>query len=244
MRFCAIIVFFILAIGASVPSVAQDNEANKESEKEGKANSVLSNPLFRLNQQVYIRARKYNDTEVAKDALYRMVTMDPANDSLLFQLGYLYYEQGKFFSSVFVMNDVLSLNPDYEAALEISGSSYQRIGALEKSAQAYETLYLKTQDINVLYRLAFVQYDLKRDSEAEANANIILKSPKSKEIKLLFEGDNKKNVEVSMSAVVLNLKGLIQLRAGNKGKAKEFFEESLKEAPEFSLPKKELDKLK
>ena len=222
-----------LVIGLSTSSIAQEQQ---------KIN-IRETYDYQKNVQIYSRAMKYNDVEAAKSALYNLIAMEPANDSLLFDLAYLYFDNQKYISSILATNDLLTLNPDHLAALEISAISYENIGAREKALEAYESLYLKNDNINTLYKIAFLQYELNRFSEAKTTAEIIMDNEKSEEATLFFGTTENTQQEVPMRASIYNLLGLINKEQGNKEEAKDNFNKALEIAPEFQLAQNNLNEL-
>lgn len=198
---------------------------------------------YRDNLIVYARALKYNDMDVAKNALYNLITMNPGNDSLLFSLSYLYYENQNYISSILVSQDVLRINPNHTDALEISAVGFESIGAKDKALDAYESLYLKKNDVNSLYKMAFLQYDINKLGEAKTTAEILLERKDTDEATLVFNTENQKQVEVPMKASIYNLMGLISKKEGKNEEAKGFFNKALTAAPDFTLAKKNLEEL-
>jgi tetratricopeptide (TPR) repeat protein len=183
---------------------------------------------------------KYNDSEVVKNALYDLITLDPSDDSLKLNLCYLYFENSQFASSLFCSADLLAKNSDNINALRVNAASLENMGALDKAAEKYESLYLKTNEIMVLYQLAFIQYELKRHTECKTNLDIIIKNAQAKEQKLTFPLGDTGQQQISLDAVAYNLSGMNELQQGNKSEAKKQFEKALEIAPEFQLAKKNL----
>jgi len=205
------------------------------------SNDIKNSLYYRIQKANYNRALKYNDVNMAISALYNLTTMEPQNDSLLFSLAYLYFDNQNFFSSVLTLNDVLLLNPDNLPALEMKAVALERVGATEKALEAYESLYLKSdENINYLYKVAVFQYELKRYSESKTNVDILLSKPKVDEIKLVFPTEDNQDQEIPMRASLHNLKGLIARENGNVDEAKKQFSIALEIAPEFYLAKKNL----
>lgn len=207
------------------------------------AQRIKDSTAYRNNLMVYARAMKYNDVDVAKNALYNLININPGNDSLMFSLSYLYYENQEYISSLLVAQDLLKINPNHQAALEVSAVSYENIGATDKALEAYETLYLKNNDVNTLYKIGFLQLELERLSEAKTSAEILLNKKQIEEQILFFPMENNQRQEVPMKASVYNLMGLIEKEQGNTAAAKENFEKALELAPEFKLAKDNLNQL-
>lgn len=198
--------------------------------------------LKKIFQDTYERALKYNDRFEAKNALYRLIVMEPQNDSLLTTLAFLYVDARQYASSLLVAIDVLTLNPQNAEALEIGAFSYENLGLKDKALESYEKLYLYNNDFQVLYKMAFLQLELKKYHEALANAEILLELPEAKESTVFFkEGEEDK--EYSIAVAIWNLKGLVNKETGNKEEAKICFEEALKISPEFLMAKENIASL-
>lgn len=199
------------------------------------SNSVKDTQLYKLYQMKYVFGRKYNDASVSKDALYSMIAMDPNDDSLKMVLCYYYFEQNQYASSLFVSLDLLSRHPDHEDALKINAMSYENMGVRDKAIDVYESLYLKTNEVNVLYQAAMLQFELERYNECKTSLDIILKDPQANALKLNFAKNETEQQEVSLSAAAYNMKGMLEKRLGNKEEAKSLFEKAIEIEPEFVL---------
>jgi tetratricopeptide (TPR) repeat protein len=201
-----------------------------------------------LSQHYYNKYRtalQWSDYEVAKDALYDLIMENPMNDSLIYNLAIYYYENQKYVSAVLVCQPLLARNPKNEAALEISAVGYQTMGVPDRALQNFESLYLLNNNISILYKMAFLQYDLKRFTESLASIEILLASNELDKSKVLFNDAENKQKEYPMKVSVLNLKGLIQLEhMGDKVAAKKAFDEALAIAPDFVSAKQNLEKVK
>jgi len=201
--------------------------------------------------QVYLHyARKYslatqwNDYEVAKNALYDMIIENPGNDSLLFTLAYYYYENQQFAPSLLINQELLARQPKNLSYLEMAAVSAESLGVKDKALQNYETLYLLSNSVNTLYKISFLQYDMKRYNEAATNVDILLTKPEIATLMVIYNDAGGKQKEYIMKVPVLNLKGLLALEKGDKLSAKKLFEEALKLAPDFVLTKENLAKTK
>ena len=199
--------------------------------------------VYKLQRGIYNRAIKYADVNAAINALYNICVLEPQNDSLLFLLAYSYFDNQRYFSATLTLNDVLLLNPDNLEALEMRAVSLERIGALDKSLDDYESLYLKSDNISYLYKVAMLQYQLKRFKEAKTNIDILLSKKQADEIKLFFPDENEEQQEVLMRASLHNLKGLIARDEGNVTEAKKQFGIALEVQPEFYVAKTNLQEV-
>jgi len=203
------------------------------------ASAQSQEELKKMFRDTYNRALTYNDRFEAKSALYRLIALEPQNDSILSTLAYLYIDAGQYASSALVSQDVLKLNPGNTGALEMSGISYEKLGLKDKSLESFELLFLLTDDFQILYKMAFLQFDLEKYQQALTNADILLEKPESKEATVFYtEGEEQK--EYSISVAILNLKGLVYKEIGNIEEAKKSYEQALAIAPGFVLAKENL----
>lgn len=204
--------------------------------------AAQNSQLYKHYQMKYIFGMKYNDGEVAKDALISMISLDPSDDSLRLQLCYYYFDNGQYASSLFVSADMLGRNPDNLAALRFNALSYQQMGVRDRAIASYESLYLKSSDLDALFQAAVLQYEAGRYAEAKTNAEIIAKNPKSRELSMEFTAGNE-DITASLDAAAYNLKGMIEKAGGNVQEARKSFEQALEAQPGFSLARKNLEEL-
>ena len=189
--------------------------------------------LFQVSSQL-------NDLESAKNALLNLMIELPQNDSILFQLGTIYYQLQNYTSAAISTQQVINRNPNHVPALEINAISYENLGANDKAVDSYQKLYLKTENFETIYKLIILQYELERFNECLTNIEIILSKEEVNEytMPLLVEGNKQKDYPVKV--FILNLQGLIKKDQGDTAAAKSIFEEVLKIAPDFVAGKENL----
>lgn len=247
-----VIVLMVVVLGV-FPAVAQNQKPKTPQAKPGnsttgkvaaKTDQGQPNPILEHFARKYGVATRWNDFDVAKDALYDLIIEYPGNDSLIFALAYFYYENQKYPSCVMVCKDLLARNPKNASALELSGVGYENLNIYDRALQNYESLYLLTNNNSTLYKMASLQYELKRYQESMTNIDILLTKPNMDSLKVVFNDSENKPKEYPLKAGLLNLKGLVYNAQSDKVNAKKFFEESLALAPDFVLPKQNLASLK
>ncbi|GHM98709.1 hypothetical protein WSM22_01990 [Cytophagales bacterium WSM2-2] len=203
------------------------------------------NPLLRHYAIKYQVALQWNDYDVAKDALYDLIIESPSNnDSLIYELAYFYYQNQKFASAVLVSQELLKRNPKNPAALEMTAVGSENLGALDKALQSYESLYLLGNNPLTLYKMAFLQLQLKRYKESGTSADILLADKAAETLKVSYTGADNKTKEFPIKAALLNLKGMLAQEQGDKVTAKKFYELALGQAADFPMAKENLAKLK
>lgn len=192
----------------------------------------------------YATASRWNDLDVARDALYDLIIENPGNDSLVFTLGYLYFQNQKYASSYIIAQDLLTKTPKNEAYLELAAVAASELGVSDRALLHYETMYQINKSITTMYQIAFLQYNLKRYAEALASADIILASPEAATTNVVFNDAQGQPKEYPMKVAVLNLKGIVALDKGDKAAAKKSFNDALAAAPDFMPAKENLEKTK
>lgn len=235
MRYLITVLVLITFI---VSANAQETGTADQPSKMPTAGQVLTSHYARTYQV----ALRYNDYAVAKDALMHLLVENPQNDSILYSLSTLYFQMQQYASAAISANDLVARNPDHLGALELAASSLENLGASDKALDNYESLYLKTDDFQVLYKIAFLQYETGRYQESLTNADILLGKKEAEELNAYFTiGDEQK--EFPLKVALINLKGLVHKEIGNRDKAKEYFIEVLKMAPEFTIAQENLASL-
>jgi tetratricopeptide (TPR) repeat protein len=226
-------IFFFLALITSL-SYAQDSTKVKRKERPS---------IYWLFHNNYQLATRYNDYAEAKSALYSLINIDQQNDSLRFNLAYLYFDAKQYASTILVCMDILSRSPQHAPSLEMTAISYQELGLKEKALTNYEKLYLITDNIETLYKLTFIQYELKRYGECDVNLGILLANPEIDEKTMIFPLSEFEQKEFPLRAAILNLSGLVKKAQGDKKGAREDFNKALEISPDFVFATSNLEEL-
>ena len=243
-----LLIFCLTAVGQTQPvkpvaKPAAKTETKPTATQQDKKPAI--SPLTEHFYKKYLAAVQWGDQDVARDALYDLIIENPQNDSLIFKLAYDYYETQKYIPAVLVSQQLLARNPKNTAALEISAVGYETMGVPDRALQSYESLYLLTNTIATLYKMAFLQYELKKFAECLISIDILLTNKELDSAKVVFNDADKKQKEYPMKVSVLNLKGLVQQEHfGDKAAAKKIFEEALAIAPDFVPVIQNMAKLK
>ena len=239
MRSLKIITLIVFTIG-SLNLSAQETVDEKTIEEQTKMATWNVNHAFK----VYQTARNLNDIMGAKEALLDILVEVPQNDSIVFELGTMYFQLKMYQSAAICAMDVLTKNPDNIASIELAALSYENLGVEERALEQYEKLYLKTDDFNALYKTTLYQYNLSRFKEAEANIDILLTKKESDEMMIPLLTTENVQKDYPIKVVLYNIKGLIQKEQGNIDEARANFEKALELAPDFATAKEYLESLK
>ncbi|MBV6644004.1 MAG: hypothetical protein KI790_01065 [Cyclobacteriaceae bacterium] len=184
---------------------------------------------------IYSLAKRYNDPDVAKMALYNVIAFNPQNLAIRDSLALLYFEDRKYASAAIVSQDILAVNGNDPLATEIAALSFENLGLKAKAITYYEKLYLQNNDIGTLYKTAFLQYEVKRYNEANTSIDIVIESQEADEIKFYFPKSQTENQEVTLRVASYRVKALIAKEQGNTDQAKEYFNKALEIIPDFQV---------
>jgi tetratricopeptide (TPR) repeat protein len=242
------VLFTVLLIATAATTWGQSlnqkrNQSNQSSQVQQAPQQPLS-PMSQHNARKYATANRWNDIDVARNALYDLILENPSNDSLIVTLAYIYFDAQKYASSLLMAQDLLVRDAKNPVYLELAAVSAQELGISDRALQHYEALYLINSNILTLYQIAFLQFTLKRLTESQASADLILGKPESNTTKVVFNDAQGKPKEYPMKVAILNLKGLIALEKADKAAAKKSFNEALAAAPDFQPAKENLEKTK
>ncbi|NQZ77770.1 MAG: hypothetical protein HRT61_16945, partial [Ekhidna sp.] len=128
---------------------------------------------------IYNTAMIFNDPVVARTALYSILATNPANVAIYDSLAILYFQANQTASAALAAQQALQIEPQDQFAMEIAAASLEKLGAKDKALDNYERLYLANQDINTLYKIAFLQMEVRRYAEADNTLDIIINDTQS-----------------------------------------------------------------
>jgi len=195
---------------------------------------------IRKQSFIYNSANMFNDVTMAKMALYNLLAENPGNVALYDTLSLIYYQSRQFASAALVAQQASKINPNDMFAVEVAASSFDQLGVKDKALSNYEKLYLNESDINLLYKMSFLQYELSRYQEANNSLNIILGDPSAKENMVAFPTTEGTPQEASLEIAALRVKAMIEQAKGNKEEAKKQFLSILEKQPGLQIVQQQL----
>lgn len=233
----------IVFVGAGMAQETNKSSVADDSAKQQRPLTAAELLMFHAAKK-YQLAMRYNDLEGAKQALYGILVENPASDSVLYSLSYLFFEKGQYASAAISAQDLITINPDHTGGLEILGISYENLGLQDKALESYEDLYFKTSDFQTLYKIAFLQYQTGKYTESLQNADIMLTKSEADELKAVFATASGEQKEYPLRVAILNLKGMNAQSLALNDDAQKYYEEALALAPDFKLAQDGLASLK
>ena len=236
-RFLTVVIIILLFCFTDQILYAQ--KSKKVSQK-SKANNSES---YVIQKQIYQMSLKYVDLNVARHALYQMIAINPQDTSLKDSLAILYFKSGRFTSCILVSIDILKTNKNNAPIIEIKAISEQNLGLLIEALNDYERLNTLSENVIFLYRIAFLQYKLKRYGECKNTIEQLLAKPETdKQGITIMMADGNQQI-VPLKAAVLNIKGVVFMDMNEVDKAKICFSEALNIFPDFMLVQDNLKSL-
>ena len=197
--------------------------------------------LQQLN--IYKKAKFFNDPITTRTAIYNLIEIDPTDAGWLDSLAFEYYAYRQYTSSLLVTLEALKRNANNLEMLELKAICWENIGDFNKALEVYESLFLKNNSSITLYKIGFLQLELKRFNEANTSADILLGKEDATEITMNFTKSDESTQSVTLKAATYNLKGLIAKVQGNNDEARKQFNEALKLYPDFEVVKDNLKDL-
>ena len=170
-----------------------------------------------------------------------MVAIQPENILLKDSLMKEYFAISQWAASYMVSREILTLEPNNLIALEISCVTLQNLGLKQQALNEYETLYLKTDRVDILYTVSYLQFELSNFNESLTNLDILINNDLTNEMSVSVSKSDDTRQDILMRSQLHYLKGLIYSEQDNNELAKISFEKSLEISPEFENA---VDKLK
>tara|TARA_B100000902_G_C26901740_1_gene712440 strand:- start:88 stop:705 length:618 start_codon:yes stop_codon:yes gene_type:complete len=191
------------------------------------------NNNFEVQKSIYERAKSYNDPNVAISALYNMVALQPENVLLKDSLMREYLAISQWAPSYMISREIIGIQPNNNFALEVSCVSLQNLGLKQEALNEYESLYLRTDRIDVLYTISFLQFELGNFNESLTNLDILISNNQTEEMTVSVSKDENSRQDIAIRAQLNYLKGLIYIEQKNDLLAKQALNKAIEIAPEF-----------
>ena len=188
---------------------------------------------FEIQKSIYEKAKAYNDPSVAISALYNMVAIQPDNVLLKDSLMREYLAISQWAPTYMISREILDIQPNNLFALEVSCISLQNLGLKQQALNEYESLYLKTDRIDVLYTISFIQFELGNFNESLTNLDILMNKEMTQEMTVSVSKDENNRQEIPIKAQLNYLKSLIYIEQKNIELARKSLNDALGISPDF-----------
>ncbi len=197
-----------------------------------------------LDKLVMKQALAYGDNAIATNSLYKIIAKEGPTSKYKDSLAYIYFGSRNYTSCFMVCTDILSRDGTKQDIMEMQAVSLESLGVLEKAAQSYAKLVVKSNNNYHAYKLAKIYYSLKKNKEA---LNAIQRAEELKDdgtIKITTPINKNLNQQVSLLAAIANLKGLVQFASDDLDSAKQSFQKAVSLEPDFKMALENLEAAK
>lgn len=195
---------------------------------------------IRKQSFIFSTANRFNDPIVARMALYNLLSENPLNAALYDSLAVSYLQSNQNASAALVARQALQLNPQDQFAMEIAAVGFDNLGAKDLALTNYEKLHLANGEINTLYKISFLQLELKRYAESNTSLDIIIGDPQSEEIFIAFPTVDGGGQDVKLKTAAHRIKAMILEDQGDTEGAKAKYLEVLEMEPGFQIVQQQL----
>jgi tetratricopeptide (TPR) repeat protein len=224
------------AILFTTTAVAQKGKGSEASNAQPAAGTQGTNTtLFDAQVAAYKTAMKYYDLQSAASAVYTALALKPERVDLVDTLAYIYFAGEKYPQAFLVGEDLLKKDANRNDIREIVAVSKQSLGMVKESLADYEKLFGATKDLQFLYQMATLQYQLKRFGECINSLDQIIANPESAKLEVALRNQDGSGQKVPMKAAAYNVKGICAMEVNQKDAAKENFSKALELYPDFQL---------
>lgn len=196
-----------------------------------------------IELKIYSNASYFLDYEVAKYAVYELISKYPQRLDYIDTLARIYFALGTYPQSIAAANVVLTNQPDNYPLMEIAAIAQNALNNHKEALLLYEKIYAHSKHPVDLYQVAVQQYSLQRFAESKTSIETMLTDSNSLAQKIRFTYDQNNTQEVPLAAAGHNLKGVVEKELNNKENAIVEFNTALKIFPNFNLAKNNLEKI-
>lgn len=205
--------------------------------------SVQNVDWFAVQMSAYKTAVKYYDLQAATSALYNAIALKPERTDLLDSLTYLYFAAERYGQVYLLGEDILKKDDKRNEIREMVAIAKQSLNMTKEALADYEKLYAASKELQFLYQMATLQYQLKRYGECIASLDQIIANPESANKQIAIKNQDGSGQNVPMKAAAHNVKGICAMEVSQDDAARDNFNEAIKLFPDFALAKNNLNYL-
>lgn len=236
-----VLITVLLSANTLIGFAQKGKTASATSTVEASGPSCNMTDLFAAQMAAYKNAMRYYDLQAATVALYAAQALKPERADLTDSLAYLYFAGERYGQSYLVGEEILKKDSKRDDIREIVAVSKQSLGMNKEALADYETLYKNTKDLQFLYQIGTLQYQLKRYGECIGSLDLIIADPASAQQQVALRNQDGSGQKVPMKAAAYNVKGICAMEVNQTEAAKENFSKALELFPEFLLAKNNMN---
>ena len=196
-----------------------------------------------FEKQKLKQALAYGDKIIAANSMYNIIALEGPQSNYKDSLAYLYFNGANYVSTFLVTNDIIKNKPNNIELLEMNAISLESMGVLEKAAEAYNNLFLKTNNNFHAYKLAGLQLALNKFNEAFVSIKKADALPDNGTLQVRFQVNKNYSQNVKLKPAIAYIEGVINMNLKKDAAAKQSFERAIQLFPDFVLAKSRLETL-
>ena len=196
-----------------------------------------------IEKKIIAKAKRIGDPAVASYSMYKLIALEGDNSTYKDSLTYMYYSARKYGSCFMMASEVLKRDPKNQAMMELTASTLESLGALDKAMETYKELFVLTNNNYHGYNLSKLQLSMNKFEEAYATIKKVEPLNDTGKVQVNFSINQTHTQQIELIAAIPYLKGLIEEELKKNDEAKLSYQKALKIQPEFVLAKEKLDKL-
>jgi len=196
-----------------------------------------------LEKQKLKQALIYGDQSTATNMMYNIIALEGEKSVYKDSLAYLYFNRRSYLSCFLATEDALKNNPNNIEILEMNAFSIEALGAYDKAIESYKKLLITSNNNYHAYKVASLQFELKKFDEAYASIKKAELLPDNGTENITFSVNQNYNQPVPLKAAIVYLKGLTELNLDDKVATKASMQKAIQLFPEFVLAKEVLSNL-
>lgn len=196
-----------------------------------------------IEKKIIAKAKRIGDPAVASYSMYKLIALEGENSTYKDSLTFMYYSARKYGSCFMMASEVLKRDPKNQAMMELTASSLESLGALDKAMETYNELFVLTNNNYHGYNLSKLQLSMNKFEEAYATIKKVEPLNDTGKVQVNFSINQTHTQQIELIAAIPYLKGLIEEELKKNDEAKLSYQKALKIQPEFVLAKEKLDKL-
>ena len=196
-----------------------------------------------IEKKIIAKAKRIGDPAVASYSMYKLIALEGENSTYKDSLTFMYYSARKYGSCFMMASEVLKRDPKNQAMMELTASSLESLGALDKAMESYKELFVLTNNNYHGYNLSKLQLSMNKFDEAYTTIKKVEGLNDTGKVQVNFSINQTHTQQIELIAAIPYLKGLIEEELKKNDEAKLSYQKALKIQPEFVLAKEKLDKL-
>lgn len=232
----------MILLGGSTTVMAQDSSFVTSPPLSESDLQEIRNRQASPHSQVYVRAMRLGDFPTAITALHYLLVEQPQNRYFKDSLAGLYVRTGNAPAAKQLAQEIVIDHPDDNYAQNLLAGIYAQEGNHKGALACFEALEKNTQAPYYTYQVAVMRFQIERYGECKTAIAKLLELPEEQEAFVRIFSDQTEQI-IPIQAAALNLRGNLSLQLGQNDAAKEDFEKALEIAPDFLLPKGNLDQM-